>query len=108
MAVIMFQPQFHKAVESGEKRQTIRPPRKRPIKAGQELSLRAWTGKPYRSAQREIKKAVCQSIEPIRIDETFSDDDEARRDGFSDAEEMREWFRSTHGLPFSGDRIRWA
>lgn len=104
----MFQPKFHAKVASGEKRQTIRPPRKRPIKAGDRLSLRAWTGAAYRSPQRELRAAVCEAVECVTIGKNFADDDEARRDGFKDSAEMREWFRKVHGLPFTGDRISWA
>lgn len=108
MPTLMFQPQFHSAVATGEKLQTIRPPRKRPIRQGDVLSLRAWTGSPYRSPQRELRKSVVQSVQRIIVGEDFADDDEARRDGFADAVEMRNWFRRVHGLPFTGDRITWA
>lgn len=108
MPVLMFQPQFHDAVGSGQKMQTIRPPRKRPVKVGDTLSLRAWIGAPYRSQQRELRVATCTAVDRITIDAQFSDDAEARRDGFSDAAEMRDWFARVHGLPFTGDRIAWA
>lgn len=107
MAILLFQPKFHRAVEAGEKCQTIRPLRKRPILRGDQLSLRAWTGKPYRSKQRELRTAICQHIKHIIIDENFADDEEARRDGFCNAEEMRIWFQRVHGLPFSGVKITW-
>jgi len=109
MPILMFQPQFHRAIETGEKLQTIRPPRIRPIRPGDSLSLRAsWTGAAYRSPQRELRRAVCQGVERITIGEDFADDDEARRDGFADAAAMRDWFRRVHGLPFTGDRISWT
>lgn len=108
MPVLMFEPKFHRAVEAGKKCQTIRSPRKRPIRPGDQLSLRAWTGAPYRSPQRELRKAICQDVQQIIVGEDFSDDEEARRDGFSAAIEMREWFARVHGLPFVGDRITWA
>ena len=49
--VLMCQAQFAPMVESGDKRRTIRPRRKRPVKMGDHVSLRQWTGKPYRSKQ---------------------------------------------------------
>ena len=107
MPVLMFQPQFHQAVERGQKRQTIRPPRKRPVKVGDTLSLRTWSGAPYRSPQRELLRATCTAVDRITIDADFADDAEAMRDGFADAAEMRSWFARVHGIPFSGDRIAW-
>lgn len=107
MPTIMFQPQFHSAVQSGDKQQTIRPPRKRPIRTGDRLSLRAWTGAPYRSKQRELRAAICQDVQPIEIGADFDDDDEALRDGFGTAGEMRDWFARVHGLPFRGVRVSW-
>ena len=104
----MFQPRFHDAVRSGEKTQTIRPPRKRPIKPGDYLSLRRWIDRPYRSKQKILRMAHCESCEPITIDAGFNDNEMALADGFADAAEMREWFANTHGLPFSGELIRWA
>jgi hypothetical protein len=107
MPILLFQPQFHEAVLTGTKRQTIRPPRKRPIRPGDRLSLRAWTGAPYRSKQRELRQAICECVERIEIGEDFADNAEAARDGFPSASAMRDWFRAQHGLPFVGDRIAW-
>lgn len=112
MAVLMFQPAFHEAVTTGAKRQTIRPPRKRPIRPGERLSLRAWTGTPYRSPQRVLREARCQGVERVVIDFCFDDDAEALRDGFESAEDMRDWFIDHHALPtpiepFVGERISW-
>jgi hypothetical protein len=108
MTTLMFQPQFHSAILSGEKRQTIRRRRARPLRSGESLSLRAWSDKPYRSKQIELKRVICLDIEFITIDEDFADDDEARRDGFGNAAELRDWFKRVHGLPFHGERITWA
>ncbi|MGR9108748.1 MAG: hypothetical protein ACU843_17665 [Gammaproteobacteria bacterium] len=72
------------------------------------MSLRAWTGKPYRSKQRELRKAQCIEVRPLVIDQDFSDDRMARADGFIDAADMKEWFEETHGLPFTGTLIRWT
>ena len=120
----MFQERFAPLVESGQKRQTVRrlgKPHHRPPRAGEELSLRTWSGKPYRSKQRILRSPVtCAAVHPIfigichgafdvRIDhESVPDLDAfARADGFTCALEMREWFESTHGLPFGGRLITW-
>lgn len=47
--VRMFKPQFAPLVESGKKLQTVRPTPKRMPKPGDKISLREWTGLPYRS-----------------------------------------------------------
>jgi hypothetical protein len=121
--VLMCQPQFEPLIVSGVKIHTIRPPRKRPIKPGDELSLRVWTGKPYRSPQREILRTRVRFVFKVRIlprgvvrpdlltkfdfptvlDRTLT----ARRDGFKSWRFMKQWFLNTHGLPFDGELIHW-
>lgn len=121
--VRMFQPRFAEMVEDGRKRQTLRPTPKRMPEPGDLISLRAWTGKPYRSKQRVLKEAVVVGVEPISISasvlgiglskwvygfgRTLSMDSFARRDGFKDFPEMAAWFEEQHGLPFNGILIRW-
>jgi hypothetical protein len=120
---LLFQHRFADAVQSGVKRQTIRPARQRPVNAGDSLSLRKWKGKAYRSQQIEIATAKC--IETARIEitqhgvivenETGSEvrggaeslHDFAKADGFESWGHMRDWFKETHGLPFHGVLIRW-
>lgn len=121
--VIMFQSRFADAVESGQKAQTIRPFRKIPIAVGDFLDLRAWTGKPYRSKQRNLRMVVCSAVRAIEIDaiiglcwfqspEYLLSKAEAERlahkDGFRNCEEMIEWFDAMHGLPFMGNLITWT
>ena len=114
--VILFQDWKAAKVKDGSSLQTIRPPRKRPIHPGDELSLRRWTGKPYRSKQEVLREAVCSEVMGIEISKLFVTysvpgpglDALAHADGFRDWPEMREWFRKTHGLPFVGVLIRWA
>lgn len=111
MKVIMFQPRFAPLVASGVKPYTIRKPRKNPIKVGDKLSLRTWTGKPYRSKQKILRDTVCVNVEPFKMDTHFiwqlGSDDLAKRDGFADAGDMVRWFKDTHGLPFEGVLIEW-
>lgn len=122
MTVLMFQPRFSALVESGQKVQTIRPPRKRLPKPLEILSLRQWTGKPYRSKQRELKREFCVRTAPIQIQRAFpvvriwrenawhpvvKVNEFAVRDGFRDIADMVDWFDGTHGLPFEGVLISW-
>ena len=115
---IMFQPQFEPLILSGRKPHTIRPTRKVPLKVGQSLSLRVWTGKPYRSKQREFMRATVEKVLPIVINPVamlvdgrmLSAGEElalAFDDGFSDADALRSWFLKNHGLPFTGELIHW-
>lgn len=86
--VIMFQPWLARKVEDGSKLTTIRGNRKRPIKVGDTLSLREWTGKPYRSKIRVIRTVICSKVE--RIEMTAG-----------------HFFPWSFGLPFTGVRIHW-
>jgi hypothetical protein len=125
--VRMFKPQFAALVESGEKCQTVRPTPKRMPKKGDRISLRAWTGKPYRSKQRILRESVVGKVATIRmnyavvdgmtwwevqIDGQHIDSLEvtkfAQADGFADFTEMAEWFIAQHGLPFEGIVIYWS
>lgn len=114
--VRMFKPQFAPLVESGAKKQTVRPIPERMPKAGDKISLRVWTGEPYRSPQRVLLDSVIIAVDRCEITETgvivnsYAEpcDEFARRDGFKDFFEMAEWFRETHALPFEGILIRWS
>lgn len=125
MRVILFQPQFANQVEARIKRQTIR--QRARCKEGDELSLRKWSDRPYASKQQKLGDSeICKSVHPvtislasggdgnpdslqIRVDGQIVQDADAfaRADGFHSAAIMREWFESTHGLPFSGELITW-
>lgn len=122
MKVLMFQQWKAEKIVAGLSRQTIRPVRKRPIKVGDQLSLRFWSGKPYRSTQVEIGMEICKKTAEIKIHggpfnplvyvagEKISKADLeeiATADGFDSAEKMLEWFQSTHGLPFVGTIYQW-
>ena len=95
------------------------------------MSLRMWTGKPYRSKQRVLLETKLDRIEVIRIDEKgiikppgegsilavmgeklcvlegVNADRYAQDDGFKDWNEMRDWFKAEHGLPFEGVALYW-
>lgn len=121
MRVIMFQPQFAEKVRDGRKPHTIRI--KARCKAGDVLSLRRWIGLPYRSKQETIRTATCLCVESVSIGhgasgdalsiagvecDTSARDALARADGFECFTDMLDWFRKTHGLPFSGELIKWS
>ena len=121
MRVIMFQDKFAPKVRDGSKCQTIRKAAR--CKAGDTLSLRRWTGKPYRSKQEIFCEVVCESVELVlilcllgevmaavgfKVIRGADADAFARADGFADFGEMVKWFENTHGLPFNGWLIKWS
>ena len=119
MVVLMFQARFAPKVESGEKRRTIRPDRKRPVKVGDPVSLRQWTGRPYASKQRVLRTGTITRVEPVRLSYAgvllesgmllgFQEREFAQADGFESAAEMLSWFVDNHGIPFRGTLIEWA
>jgi hypothetical protein len=117
----MFQPQFAMLVAQGIKHQTVRPTPKRLPKIGEVFSGRQWTGKPYRSKQRELVRSVVTRVHPVEIrlegiglsEADYNaicapgSDEFARRDGFESYHKMKHWFIENHGLPFSGIVIYW-
>jgi hypothetical protein len=112
---INFKKQFADLVVSGEKRQTIRPIRKRPIQRGDKLYL--YTG--MRTKQcRKLKETICKNIWPIIVGidwirfydfclEYSEMLDTIERDGFQRTKDFFEFFNKQYGLPFSGVLIRW-
>lgn len=123
MTVLTFQECFVPRVLDGTKGCTIRAPRKRKIRAGDELSLRRWTGRPYMAPQEVLFDSRCTGISEARFEhdeglsKLFIDgrqlgleewDALAITDGFDSYGAMFAWFRDVHGLPFTGTLIRWA
>ena len=117
MIVRMVKPQFRNLVISGQKCQTVRPWPKRMPKVGDNISLREWTGKPYRSKQRVLKEAVVTEVLPVTINSSISVDGQildchsatkfSRADGFDSPSDMIDWFREVHGPDFVGICIYW-
>lgn len=115
MVAYNFQAQFAPDVESGKKRQTIRAEgKRRHAKPGETLQL--YTGMRQKTC-RLLRKATCSistycairedgvttgTLDPTDLNEF------ARDDGFRDFEHMKQWFRDTHGLPFTGRLICWT
>jgi len=118
-------------VAAGDKRCTIRSPRKRPIAAGDTLKLRgprfAGRGKIHPQAARLLRTATCVGVHQVilhfaRDQSVLAIDisgerafevpscvrDFARMDGFENALEMGRFFVKLHGPePFYGILIRW-
>lgn len=117
MKVLLFERRFWAPIVAGEKVHTIRRPRKHPICPGEDISLRGWEGKAYRSRQRVLCDETCLTVRECWIDaqgividqHRFSAQHEldafAVSDGFSDWSEMRTY---RDDLPFSGDLIQWG
>ena len=111
--VFTFQKQFHSKVQRGLKTNTIRATRRG--KVGDAVSLRKWTGAPYRSKQAVLREAILKEILSVQITpfdvfldgKRFSGQHLAVMDGFKDWEGMRDWFDNVHGLPFNGWFYRW-
>jgi hypothetical protein len=120
MTVLLFHPRFAEPIQSGRKCQTIRPERKRPIKPGDELSLRQWEGKAYRSKQVELLAVKCiaafkiwitdRSVVALNGSQVHNLDGFARGDGFDSWAEMVAYLEAPggYGLPFEGVLIQWV
>lgn len=119
MIVRMFKPLFARLVECGAKCQTVRPVPKRPPRVGDRISLRTWTGRPYRSKQKVLCESVVRRVAAFRIDESGSfyvdgrglgrlaRESFAQLDGFGNADDLFDWLRRLHGVPFDGIVIYW-
>lgn len=117
MKPLLFEPRFWEPILTGAKVHTIRRPRKYPINPGDEISLRGWDGKPYRSKQRTLRNETCLFVRECRIyvlgitidghwiGEPEELDRFAVSDGFENWGQMRDYQES---LPFSGVLIQWG
>src|SRR5688572_20047442 len=73
MNVILFQNRFEAPILAGVKTCTIRAHRRdgRPRAVeGEAVSLRVWTGAPYRSKQREFAQRTVKFTFPVRVGKT--------------------------------------
>jgi len=120
MPALNFKAEFADAVESGEKRQTIRAWRKRPFQIGDTLQL--YTGQRTKNA-RLLRVEPCRMAMGVQITfapiwtgkiwlgdwslEPDAAEAFARNDGFASLAEMAQWFEKTYGLPFDGQLIMW-
>ncbi len=123
MPALNFSAQFADDVQSGAKCQTIRAPRKRPIRVGDVVHL--FTGQRTKACRKLGMGKVTSVAEiiigdgPGRRDVWISNEKKAwwlsigeihklaRADGFDCKQSMSAWFGKTHGLPFHGVLIQW-
>lgn len=120
MPAFNFQKRFAPRVEDGSKRQTIRGLRRDGKNAKKGDPLYLYTGMRTKGC-RKLRDAICKDAIPIIIgmgvdereiatDHVLSWQEKetlAEADGFENATEMFEWFRRTHGLPFTGYLYKW-
>lgn len=115
MPALNYKKQFAAKVESGEKRSTIRAQRKRPIRQGDRLYH--YTGMRTQRC-RKLLETNAEQVACIFIDDDVINIDGetllpyaiaelARGDGFANIGEFKDFFRTTHGLPFVGQLIEW-
>ncbi|OWU77625.1 ASCH domain-containing protein [Marinibacterium profundimaris] len=114
MVAYNFQAQFAPDVESGRKRQTIRRDgKRRHARPGEAVQL--YTGMRTKGC-RQLGTGICTTSTYCAIREdgiTLGNHPKvniaefARADGFRDFDHMKQWFRETHGLPFTGRLIAW-
>lgn len=119
MSALSFRQQYAPLILSGQKDQTIRVPRKRPIRVGQTLHL--FTGMRTKRCKR-IGTAVCSETFPLYVCYGLGTcgstrggpltveqrDDLARRDGFSGWLVLMDVLRDMHPGWESFDVIRWT
>ena len=107
---------FKDKILSGAKRQSIRAPRKIPIKVGDTLYM--WWKSRSPKEKEKLGESTCIRVSPVKIEKKFTlcpdlsaiyrDIDEfAQADGFDNWQQMIEFFDKTHGLPFTGVLIEW-
>ncbi len=119
MVAYNFKEQFAHPVERREKRQTIRPRRKRPTRPGD--ALQHYTGMRTRKC-RKLLDAVCLRVDSIDIGhevghvvvrvngEPLLREEMAtlaKADGFETVSAFFAFFDNHYGLPFSGEIIKW-
>lgn len=99
---------FWKLIQSGEKKQTIRLPRVRPIKPGDKLTL-YWKVRVPREKKpiHYIGAYTCIEVVRTTLFQMWDDEENAIADGFKDLEEFREWFEGPEPLR-EYDIIKWG
>jgi uncharacterized protein YqfB (UPF0267 family) len=132
MALLNFQGRFVDDIEAGRKKQTIRNFRKYPINPGEKLHLYTMLRTKY---ARKLGEEKCKEVRVIQIrkdgiklkqSRTLSADGQEKRtfkvdllhaipildafansDGFKNWAEMKKFWVITHGLPFTGQLLKW-
>jgi hypothetical protein len=99
---------FYKLILSGEKKQTVRKPRKRPIKEDETLHF-YWKQRTPMDQKpiHLIGKSVCTLVERVKKIDFIYDKGFALADGFGSLKEMQEWF-GLNDLHEEYDVIHWG
>ena len=121
MPALNFNKRFVPSVELGLYDQENPKGKRQTIRAGSRFTfgdrIYLYTG--MRTKQcRKLGESTAKIVLPIRLSSSGGvlagkriDFEEltriAKKDGFLTATEMLDWFEKTHGLPFSGQLIRW-
>lgn len=117
--VRMFKSDWAPAVKEGTKLTTLRPKGRVVIKAGDFIKLCQWEGKPRQSKVTVLNWGRVTVVEDVTVtdlqllkNEKELTDAEAlamaKADGFKTVAAFRKFFKSEHGLPFSGNLIHWV
>ena len=124
MPLINFKKQFAPMVESGDKRQTIRPKRKDGKNPHVGDRLYFYVGLRTKGC-RKIGEGICREVTPIYLEADYSiilgtekldyeqKEDLARKDGFASFDEMMQFFDDLYqegeepGVPFHGLLVKW-
>ncbi len=120
MKVYLFKRNFARPVREGVKCQTVRACRRYPPTPGERLSLRQWTGQPYRSNQVWLRDGITIRVASVEIladgriecgGRTLTPDEcreFAQADGFESLQALVDWFQIEHGFPFNGELVVWT
>jgi hypothetical protein len=118
MPAFNFKHRFARKVETGEKRHTVRAPRKDGQRPKPGTMFYGYEGMRTKKC-RKLLASLIIAVQDIVIEENgrfliggrwLPVDDAhafAVADGFTSATEMYEWFKAEHGLPFVGHLIHW-
>ena len=91
---------FKEKILNDTKKQTIRKPRKYPIKVGDKLQL-YWK---LRTKETEfLKEAICKEITNIKLSDILFDEKIAKDDGFDNVLEMQNFFFSRYPNSYERD-----
>ena len=120
MPAYNFKQRFARKVASGEKLHTIRATRKDGHRPGIGQPMHAYTGLRTKHTKLVFLSTISK-VDRIRINVDGSIVVEGRgkltvdqahalamADGFTSANDLYEFFKAEHGLPFDGDLIHWT
>ena len=119
MPAFNFKHRFARKVETGEKLHTVRAPRKDQRRPKVGAPFYAYEGMRTRKC-RKLLESTISAVQDILIEENgrfmvggqWISVDQAHAlavaDGFTSANEMFEFFKAEHGLPFIGHLIHWT